>query len=334
MLTKYIIALATVSCVICPTPILKAKTSEPFLISKPSVIDIGKQIVGQIVETESVIYNTGTKSISIKKFVYSCNCLDIQPSSEVIAPGKSIKLSVKIDGPAHEGEFKKSFWVLTNEQSNPIYKISIVGDFIALDHQLLAYPEIVECGSVVSGSKVSQAIQIRRNGGVPIGQINISSPKSWIEVKHESEDERNLRLYVTVTAPNSIFDINESIFVRGSDKDDFVRIPVKGIVSSRVEVSPQFVLVEPDKIEYVILIKQYNGTKSKYIDHEFEGDGLNLLSCDIESGKIEQLVVKIKRQHLHKGFASGKLSLKFNGEPQPIDIVFVSPDALENEMSM
>jgi len=171
MLAKNTTIILVITCIIFTPYQVNAGSRKSALTVKPSVIDIGTQQTGQIVETKSTIFNTGTESITIKKFVQSCNCLDIQTNTQTIAPGKHIELNMKINGPIQEGKFEKSLWILTDDLSNPVYTIKIIGDFIALDHQLVAYPDIVICGSIDFDSKVSRAIQVKRNGGVPIGQV-------------------------------------------------------------------------------------------------------------------------------------------------------------------
>jgi len=112
---------------------------------------------------------------------------------------------------------------------------------------------------------------------------------------------------------------------------DFVRIPVRGIVSSPIEVFPRFVLIEPNKAEYNIFITLYNKAELKLISYKFESNGLDLLSCGLDAEKAGKLVVGIKRQYLHKGFVTGKLLLKYDKELEPVEIKFVSPDTYGDE---
>lgn len=307
---------------------LAAIAKQPSLKIQPSIIDMGTCIVSEKIAVETDIVNQGSEPIDIKKVMTSCSCVSVSPTLFVIYPGKSVKLKMLISGPYREQQFLTRALILTNDPHNPIYEIKIIGNFVASDHQLVAYPHGCIVGTLAPGSKTSRVVRIMRNGNVPVGEVKISASKDWIDVNAQEDNKESLRLYITVHLPKNINKINkidEGVLVRGSDKKDFVRIPVRGTVAPRIELSPKMVLVIPEKNEYRLSIDTYDARIPKLLSHRFQSDTLQMLSCNVYKRKGDHLVVKVERKQSHKGFASGTLLLQYEGVSEPVEVVFVSP---------
>lgn len=290
---------------------------------QPSTIDFGNHLIGEQIYVETEVFNKGFEPIEVKKVIRSCACASVLPASFVISPGKSVKLKIEIDTPLREQRFSNSIWLPTNENNKP-YEIIIKGNIVAADHQLVTNLSDFFLGTMDPNSSTTRVISISRNGDVDIGKVKISSSKDWITVKSQRYNKKTLRLYVTVAAPKNIHVINEEILIKGSNKKDLLRVPVRGTVSSLVKVSPEFIMVEPNKSKYILKVVQYDHIKRELTSHKFIGKGLDLDFCVLDAGGSE-LVVGIKKQSSFGHLAKGKLILQFEKASEPININFISP---------
>ena len=292
---------------------------------EPVVIDIGEHIPNEKVVVESTISNHGSKPVNIKEVKSSCGCMVVNPASYVIGSHESVKLKIDIHGPNGEGVFNWAVWVTTDEPNVFFHEIKITGKFIAKEHLLHAFPDAFDAGTIASGSVISRVIEIERDGEVPVGSLKMSASAEWVNIDTQEKGDNVLRLLVTAHIPKNIEEIKEEIIIQGKDGSDLLRIPIVGKVVSSIEVSPKMVLVSSQEGEYRFSVNNYDGTIPRLIEYKFHGNGLEMQSCSAYKNQTNHLIVKIQRQKSQKGFASGKLLLKYEEQEKPIEIMFVSP---------
>lgn len=312
--------------VICFTPFSKGKS--PSLEFAPSTINIGEHCVGKKVKTKVVITNVGSKSVNIKKIKASCGCTSTKLISSTIKPGKPVKLEIEIDSVGKKGDFKGKVWIFTNDDKQ-IYTIEIIGKFYTKDNQMVTFPNYVAAGSVNCGSTVHRAISLQRNGNTPIGKTEITTSVKWIDVNSIKVNDGLLRLQVTINIPQKQTGINEEILIKGVDKEDFIRIPIRGNILPKIQISPSIVLIKSNHKEFEFLLKTYDNNKPNLKSYEFKGNGLKVVSCNMSPKQNDLIKVVIEKQTACSQFTKGVLSFEFDEKYGKVEITFLSTNISE-----
>jgi hypothetical protein len=120
---------------------------------------------------------------------------------------------------------------------------------------------------------------------------------------------------------------DEQLATAAAKAKELLKAASGGQPAAAIEVSPQFVMVTPDKLEYTLSVKAGTDPDAvgKLGSWTFEPEGLVLGSLTNLIADRGQLLANVTRQPGHTAFAKGTLRLQFTMRPQPIEVIFVSP---------
>lgn len=290
----------------------------------PEEIKIGDHSLGEEVTVEIDISNNSSKSITIKKIIASCGCIKISPKTCEIPPKGTGKVLVTVDSFGIEGKFSKNIIFISDSEASPLIT-KITGKFIAKDHNLTVFPRSLGLQEIKHDERIQQVFRVSRRGNVSIGELVIKVPE-WCRYKILSERSSDKRFYfvVTVDRLSPSDNLKGNIIVGGKNiQEDFARVPLIVQTRPKIEVFPKKVMVCNRKKTYALKVFCDEDQLPQLSKYEFQSEGMELTSCEIISGDVPNLLVKVSRKADKTGFCDGKLILQFK-DTQPIKINFVS----------
>jgi hypothetical protein len=105
------------------TPDEKAKT--PRLLIHQPVLDMGRLRHSTAVEKYVTLMNNGQKELIIRSIQPNCTCLKAELKDSKIGAGKSLVLTVRLDGTHRKGTQQKFITIYSNDPVNPVQRISV-----------------------------------------------------------------------------------------------------------------------------------------------------------------------------------------------------------------
>lgn len=299
--------------------------TEKINLHGDSIVEVGKHPFGKKVLKNVKLVNDTPKLINIRAIKNSCGCIKILKAPASIKPFESDELEFEIDILGNSGPFSTTLLIFLDDQHNSVRRIKVTGTFEVHKENLFASPDIVNLGDVQQGEIIKRTIIIYRNGWVPVGPLKVLTPDNSVRLISQEKSSSRIRLHFGITVPFNDRVFHKEILVQSNKKDDFIRIPLWANVLPSIRLTPNKVLVVPEKEKYVFLINSRRDIVPKLCSYEFQSNTLCMLSLKENLENKNQLVVELERHKDYTGFASGRLLLQYEGESEPIEAVFVSP---------
>lgn len=244
------------------------------------------------------IHNHSSRTIEIRKFVTSCGCTAVEPSSISILPGETAMVNVNIDLThrlAGEYDLDRRFVELS---IRPITRRSrrddlawqlhgIVFSRVTLDAQTVAFGEQPIHGQTSAKRRLLATVH------VPCQQLDVSmNPLIGTANVKRLEDVPN-RFEITIAVNPSLqpgnFQTEAKISVIGLNGERALAftLPIAGTMQTEVRLLPARVLLEPKPIgemaEAVVTLQVPSGVKVA-VDHiEIDDPGLRIELATIAS---------------------------------------------------
>lgn len=109
-------------------------TTGPQIVLSKNFHDFGAiREYGGVVQTEVVVTNTGSDTLTIGDITTSCSCTSATISSKAIVPGGQATLTVLFDPDFHEepvGVFKRTVFIPTNDATTPEAEVVVQVDIL------------------------------------------------------------------------------------------------------------------------------------------------------------------------------------------------------------
>ncbi|MFY0643343.1 MAG: DUF1573 domain-containing protein [Bacteroidia bacterium] len=90
-----------------------------------TTVDMGEMKSGQVRTKEITITNTGKSMLKILRMETDCSCAILNNLPSSLAPGQSVKATVRFDSLFKKGGQKKGITLYTNDPSNPVAIITV-----------------------------------------------------------------------------------------------------------------------------------------------------------------------------------------------------------------
>ena len=193
------------------------------------------------------------------------------------------------------------------------------------DRGLQSLPRGLRVGQVPYGGETKSSIVVMRQGQAMVGELKAVPSVPWITVEIGKDMPQRLYLTVTIRPPTNIRQINEDIRLEGKDKDDFLRLLVRGVVQPAVQVDPRTILVETGAQEFTLNVTRADAKPALLQRYEAHGEGIKVVSCRPHPLQQGKLVLQIDRERDHREFCRSVLSLQFQDFADPVEVVLVSP---------
>jgi hypothetical protein len=126
------------------------------------------------------ITNSGDIKLQITNIRSSCGCTVPSIEKRNLAPGETTALTAIFNSDRFRGSVTKHIYVYSNDEENPITKLSIHAD---IKQDLQVTPTSIYFAGLKSGESVQRKIEIRNLSGKPVRISEIASTVSAVEVQ-------------------------------------------------------------------------------------------------------------------------------------------------------
>ncbi len=325
----------TISFILFLSGTLSASPEEVLSASTlPSTVDLGTFFSGNtdLVRREFAFRNDTESALTFARVATDCHCITAELDEALVAPGKSMKLSVTLD-PRYLsfGRFEHMAFLITNDPVPKQFVINFSGELQDRATQLYASPLNVFVIASKSGQKSVNFLQLRRAGDKPIGELSVSTSASWLHAKlkpYSDPNTQDIRTRLAVffeVPPNTHGDLVEHVVVHGASPEDQLTVPVFIKYHPEPPTTQRFFMLEAlrDTVR-IPLNPTYVKALFAITSHTFESDSLTLESLDMPTAGERSLsaIVSVKDDHRDK-IATGVLRCIMDGGPDSFEIVFV-----------
>jgi len=73
------------------------------------------------------VVNRGTNAVAIRRMIPTCSCTTGVASTNVVAPGASVVITVTLDPHTLKGDFDRGVWVVSDDSSKPYLRVMLTG---------------------------------------------------------------------------------------------------------------------------------------------------------------------------------------------------------------
>jgi len=143
------------------------------LNSPAPVFDFGERGVGETVECEFVLRNTGLKGVEIHRVLSGCGCLTADAPQDRLAPGDSLTLPVRVSLKGLRGRVRKTVVVKSNDPERPSLVLVVTG---TVRSSFRTDPEKVVFGDVAAGQSPVVPVRITCDTGRTVLRVRSTSP--------------------------------------------------------------------------------------------------------------------------------------------------------------
>ncbi len=199
-------------------------------------------------EQRMKVFNRGNAPLKISHVSTSCGCTTGEMASNVIAPGESADLIIRVDPAKIPGFFaEKVLTVFNNDPSNPQPTVNVVSH---VKPEATFTPDILDFGQIALGEskEVTTTIRQQQEPALAIAGAALGRDLPFIEVKYDAVPEekwttpgkREYTLTARVTPDALVGVYDEWIWVNTNIKR-YANIPVKfkGEIVGPYAVSPR-----------------------------------------------------------------------------------------------
>lgn len=299
----------------------------PAAVVAEPVFDAGLVPVGEKVEAEFTISNTGDAPLEITQVRPACGCT-VAEYDEVIAPGGSGTVHAVVDTKSEVGANAKAITVYTNDPRNPRLQLTIKSDvrpFLTLDPGYARFTAFVHLDRDQSSPQLLWTDDFQ---GLAI--TGIESPQPWIEVSYREATAaervaeasgRQWRVDVTLAKEAPVGPVADRVLVRTNHpRQAQVEIPVSGFVRPVVGVTPpavDFGKVDLAEVQtWRVLVRNYGSAPLEIQGLDSSVPGIRVEVEPLEAGQQYNLVFTPTVQ-MAKGPFTGRVEVRTNLPQQP-----------------
>ena len=228
--------------------------SPPLSKVAEDVFDWGSVLQGEVVIHDFVVKNSGGAPLRIEKIKPSCGCTTVGGEGQVIAPGATGKITLKVDTKKFSGTIRKTAQISTNA-SKISQTLTMTGK---IETAVLIEPKLPRI-TVVRGVPIKPLSISLKKSSKNSFKLNKATSKSEvvsIEMK-EIEANSSYELLVTPKLPDDTrkyhyAEIDANVTVKNKSFDLPVRVSIT--VKDRIEASPPSVYFsrrETEKLDKV-----------------------------------------------------------------------------------
>ncbi|HOJ38109.1 MAG TPA: DUF1573 domain-containing protein [Ignavibacteriales bacterium] len=140
----------------------------------------GKVQQGTVLTHTFKIYNIGSEDLEIEQIKASCGCTDFELGNNVIEPGKSTELKIKLSTDGYSGYVKKSFWIFSNDPIDKELILYINANIIDPEIEKESFPRLelsdmqIDFGNVKEGEIINYPLKLKNTGKKPLIISNIN----------------------------------------------------------------------------------------------------------------------------------------------------------------
>jgi len=212
--------------------------SPPLSKVAEDVFDWGSVLQGEVVIHDFAVKNSGGAPLRIEKVKPSCGCTTVGGEGQVIAPGATGKITLKVDTKKFSGTIRKTAQISTNA-SKTTQTLTMTGK---IETAVLIEPKLPRI-TVVRGVPIKPLTITLKKSSKNSFKLNKASSKSEvvsIEMK-EIEADSSYELLVTPKLPDDTrkyhyAEIDANVTVKNKSFDLPVRVSIT--VKDRIEASP------------------------------------------------------------------------------------------------
>jgi hypothetical protein len=257
----------------------------------------------------------------------SCGCTSAAPEYRWIKPEGSDDIAIRVDSLAESGPFYVTVMIATTSKTHPVTWIKLTGDFVTPRKNLVAFPSRDNLRYTRPGAAEVQVFRLQRNEQANLGPLKVTTSVPWITVKEEGKRRRadKLRYYlVSVTPPAGIVTAREEILFQGSERNDFVRVPIFINVQPVVGVWPNKVLLVPGQTLYRLMVRPALSKTATLLSYSAKAAGIRIVSVRQSKKLMDgKPALDVKAEPVGKGFISAALTLHFKQWKEPVKVTFV-----------
>jgi hypothetical protein len=164
--------------------------------------DFGILTPGTEARHRFTITNTSTITWTVKFVTKTCACTVGELSSREVKPSATTSLEVVFRAPAKEGSVHQAVMVEFAEPKTPLFNLAIQGE---VRNPVSAVPAILDFGRVVTGTRPTQAIELRNYTDEDLAITKIEVPEG-IRVDHERGESKE-----TTHRPRQVWMLNVQV---------------------------------------------------------------------------------------------------------------------------
>lgn len=291
---------------------------------------------GDLIRHAFEIRNEGSSPLQLVDVKPACGCT-VAEFDKAIGPGKTGKVTVKVDTANFSGPIAKPISVFTNDPENPKLNLVVKADvkpYLGIEP---GYARFI----YVQGERLAPISQVLwAADGSDIEVLDVKTPGDSITVKARpaAEEERNkdyagkqwaLEVHLDKQAPVGALRDYVEVFVN-HPKQKTVRIPISGFVRPRQHVTPQEINFGPldgSSLPYqrVVTFTNFITDGIQVTRTESGVDGLSVEVNEVgnKDGHRFQLVLTVGPE-VPKGDFQSTLKLHITDEQNPVVEVPVS----------
>jgi len=208
--------------------------------------DFGKADEGASVEMEFPFINTSSDIITVTNVKASCGCTAAQLQKKTFAPGEGEAIKSTFNTKDRTGTQHKTITVTTDDEDNPVYRLSFRGDVISkvyLEQKLLNF------GEVMQGEEKAMTFHLINVSGQDLQISNLVSAAGGLKFEDgapaaftdKATGAEGVKIPVTVTIPSDYPQgpIATTLAIQTDYKDRPSHIgTIRGTVRGEVNIQP------------------------------------------------------------------------------------------------
>lgn len=203
----------------------------------PQSYDFGSRRKGEKVEHTFVLTNPYDQPLRIRSVQRSCGCLVTGTPPDVIQPGESIDLPVRMALDSASERLGSTVTVLF--ENHPPIAFKIVGEVIQ------EHPDVVDFGSIRRNAASTKELYLRSWNGDLIQIESLSYDETYFDVTHQRIDADGLGVLIKVLSKPGIpcGHFKQSLEIKTGDAvSPIKKIALTGYVLEKVEFEPDMLL--------------------------------------------------------------------------------------------
>ncbi len=223
-----------------------AEPAIPIILVKKPVHDFGTVWVGDLLHT-FVVHNVGSADLRILKVRPACGCTVVGKRPEVIPPGQSGEIPLRLSSERYVGRFSTTITVQTNDPAHTETRLTLK---CFVKHYVLVSPRAAYFRNVKPDSVLTSKLTLTNNTNAPM-KPSISQERKSETFKGqlvEVEAGQKYELIVTASPP---YQTKYNRFLMeidaGIPQAPTLKIICTAILPKRLDVAPEAIYVTPGR---------------------------------------------------------------------------------------
>lgn len=225
------VGVAVWACVALSVPGTAAESGPKLTVSEAEH-DLGRlERVPAKRSAQTLLRNTGSAVLSLRKVRTSCLCLTAVPSSTMIGPGDEATLRLELDPMRVEEVFTEEVLIYSNDGNAPLQKVRVSG---AISSPVRIEPLAIPVGISYRGDLPRvpfPSVQVMSADGAPLGEVRATASSPSIHPQIRKLEDGSYEVGMTVDESMKLGDVNEYIKLETTHpRVPIVKVPVMGAV--------------------------------------------------------------------------------------------------------